>query len=97
MQLLNMSDVGALVRSERRRQGLTQAELAERLHTGRDWVVRLEHGNPRLEAQMVLNALTSLGVPLVAGKPDHPDDNRSGESSEADPFAHLFDGLNRDA
>jgi transcriptional regulator with XRE-family HTH domain len=41
---------------------LTQADLASRLQISRDWVVRLERGHPRLEAQRVLDALVVLGA-----------------------------------
>ncbi|WGX97173.1 helix-turn-helix domain-containing protein [Nocardioides sp. L-11A] len=57
-------DLGALVRAERHRQALTQAELADRIGVSREWVVRLEAGHPRLEAQRVLDALAVLGLVL---------------------------------
>ncbi|WP_049748312.1 helix-turn-helix domain-containing protein [Mycolicibacterium goodii] len=66
MQIKTMGDVGALVRSARTARGMTQAELAQRLHISRDWVVRLEKGHPRLEAQRVLDALRVVGVGLEA-------------------------------
>lgn len=84
-----MNDVGALVRAERKRRGMTQAELATRLGTGRDWVVRLEKGNPRLEAQRVLDALVVLSMPLRAGGPTDPD-QKILRSDEHDQFKHLF-------
>lgn len=64
MQAKTVRELGAFVRSLRREQGLTQAELAGLLGVSRDWVVRLEHGHPRLEAQRVLDALVVLGVTL---------------------------------
>ena len=64
MKLNAMRDVGALVRSARRNQGLTQAELAALVSVGREWVVRLEGGSPRVEAQKVLDALSALGLVL---------------------------------
>ncbi len=64
MKLNAMRDLGALVRSERRDQGLTQAELAALVGVGREWVVRLEGGSPRLEVQKVLDALSALGLVL---------------------------------
>ncbi|PQP50299.1 MULTISPECIES: helix-turn-helix domain-containing protein [Mycolicibacterium] len=66
MQIKTMGDIGALVRSARTARGMTQADLAEQLHMGRDWVVRLEKGHPRLEAQRVLDALRVVGVTLEA-------------------------------
>lgn len=66
MKVTSVRDLGALVRSTRRSQGLTQAELADRLGVARDWVVRLEQGHPRLEAQKVLDALAALDLTLTA-------------------------------
>ncbi len=64
MRVQTVRDMGALVRTTRRAHGLTQADLATRLRVSRDWVVRLEQGSPRLEAQKVLDALTVLGLTL---------------------------------
>ena len=64
MRANTVRDLGAMVRSSRRAQGMTQADLADRLRGSREWVVRLEGGHPRLEAQKVLDALTVLGLAL---------------------------------
>lgn len=85
MQLSTMAQVSAAVRSARAELGWTQAQLAERLHVSRDWVIRLEQGSPRLEVQRVLDALTVLGISLV-GVPE-------ASQSEADPFADVFQAL----
>lgn len=66
MKVTSVRDLGALVRSTRLEAGLTQAELATRLGVARDWVVRLEQGHPRLEAQKVLDALAALDLTLDA-------------------------------
>lgn len=66
MRVRTVRDVGALVRQARTEQERTQAELASALGVSRDWVVRLEKGHPRLEAQLVLDALAAVGVSLVA-------------------------------
>jgi transcriptional regulator with XRE-family HTH domain len=63
-------DLGAMVRAARHTQNMTQADLAARLSVGRDWVVRLEQGQPRLEAQRVLDALTVLGLSLDVQQTD---------------------------
>jgi y4mF family transcriptional regulator len=64
MQAKTVRDLGALVRSARAHRGMTQADLAHELRVSRDWVVRLEKGHPRLEAQKVLDALQVLGLTL---------------------------------
>ncbi|WP_460830093.1 helix-turn-helix domain-containing protein [Nocardioides hungaricus] len=69
MKATTVRDLGAHVRSARRAQGMTQAGLAERLNVSRDWVVRLEQGHPRLEAQRVLDALVVLGLNLDVTAP----------------------------
>ncbi len=93
MKVRTMSDIGALVRSSRTARGMTQAELAKKLRVGRDWVVRLEKGHPRLEAQRVLDALSVLGVSLEATAPQgRPTGHSEGSDSTRpiDPFTALF-------
>ncbi|WP_407937044.1 helix-turn-helix domain-containing protein [Kineosporia babensis] len=69
MRVATVRDVGVLARRFRREQGLTQADLAERVGVGREWIVRLESGHPRLEAQKVLDTLFVLGLVLDVGQP----------------------------
>lgn len=64
MSVTTVRDLGARVRSARTARQMTQADLAEALNVSRDWVVRLEKGHPRLEAQKVLDALVVLGLTL---------------------------------
>lgn len=84
--LTNTRDIAALVRHTRREQGLTQAELAARIGVGRDWVVRLEQGNPRLELSKVLNALAALNLGLTA-TPKEPVERQT------DPLTVLFESM----
>lgn len=51
----------------------SEAGLAERVGVGRERVVRLEQGHPRLEAQLVLDALDASGVRLMAASADETD------------------------
>jgi ribosome-binding protein aMBF1 (putative translation factor) len=104
MQVKTMGDVGALVRSARTARGMTQADLAAQLRMSRDWVVRLEKGHPRLEAQRVLDALRVVGVRLEATVPEAPTTSRrkrgrertaqtskpAGGPAPLDPFEALF-------
>lgn len=55
-------DLGAGVRDARLRSGWTQAELAERIGTSRQWVIALERGKPTAELGRVLKAFAALGV-----------------------------------
>ncbi|MGL5853362.1 MAG: helix-turn-helix domain-containing protein [Phycicoccus sp.] len=89
MQVRTTRQLGSAARAARRKLGLTQAQVAARLEVSRDWVVRLEQGHPRLEAQRVLDALVVLGVPLELAD-EAP---ASAETSTAtDPFAYLTEG-----
>ena len=95
MRVTTVRTLGAAVRAERKAQGMTQAELATRVQVSRDWVVRLEQGHPRLEAQRVLDALAVLGVPLELPDRSHAR-TRNAETTDAgpapDPFAFLTEG-----
>ncbi|GAA3636174.1 hypothetical protein GCM10022223_63280 [Kineosporia mesophila] len=72
MRVTTVRDLGALVRAARQTQGMTQADLAARLGVGREWVVRLESGQPRVEAQKVLDTLVVLGLGLDVEQPSAP-------------------------
>lgn len=78
MQIRTVRDLGSLVREARREAGLSQAGLAARIGVGREWVVRLEQGHPRLEAQLVLDALDASGIRLAAAPADETDADDSG-------------------
>lgn len=56
--------LGQAIASERRRQGRTAADLAERAGISRDTLHRVEHGDPRVAVGTVLELLVLLGVPL---------------------------------
>jgi transcriptional regulator with XRE-family HTH domain len=66
MALGQMHDLGVSVRAERRRRGLSQAQLAAQAGVSREWLGRLENGAPRLEADKVLSVLGVLGFSLLA-------------------------------
>lgn len=86
MELRTMADVGVRARELRRLRGWTQSDLADRLGVSRAWVVRLEQGAPRLEANRVFDAMVLLGAPLESPEPRTIPD-------EDDPFAAVFEGL----
>jgi transcriptional regulator with XRE-family HTH domain len=66
MAIGQMDDLGAAVRAERRRLGLSQANLAAQAGVSREWLGRLEHGARRLEADKVLSVLQVLDFSLLA-------------------------------
>lgn len=69
MRLRTARELGHLVRTERRRQGLTMQEVAERVGCSRQWISALEDGRERLEVALVLRALGALGIRLNAKGP----------------------------
>lgn len=66
MRLRTIREVGLLVRTERRRQGLTMQEVADRVGCTRQWIAALEAGRERLEAALVFRAIGALGIRLDA-------------------------------
>jgi len=59
--------LGARIRAERERVGLTQMELADRLGWTRQRVWRLEHGDPPDPREStVAHVADALGVPVDA-------------------------------
>lgn len=60
-------DIGALLRENRKKAGLGQADLARRIGVSRQWVVEVERGKPRAEMGLVLRAFNTLGSPLQTG------------------------------
>lgn len=62
MQIRTASELGGLLRERRRALDLSQAALAERVGTSRQWIVDLERGKPRLEIGLVLRAIHALGL-----------------------------------
>lgn len=67
-----MRDIGKNIRAARIRRGLTQDELAERLHVSRQTVSNYETGRSRPDVEMLLSAAEQLEVDvqvLLYGEP----------------------------
>jgi HTH-type transcriptional regulator / antitoxin HipB len=62
MLVRNVRDLGAAVRDARLRCGWTQAELADRIHVSRQWVIALERGKTTAELGIALRAVVALGL-----------------------------------
>ena len=71
--LFSPADLGNFIRAERRRQGVTQAELAARLRVSRKWLSEAENGKPTIEVGLVIAALRELGYMLRAAPRPEPD------------------------
>lgn len=65
-----MERFGDIVRRARRRQRLTQTELAVRAGTGRRFVSDVEAGKPTVEFERLMKLCRSLGITLFAIEPD---------------------------
>ena len=64
MKVRNTRDLGLLFRDRRLRLGLSQADVASRIGASRHWVMALEAGKPTVEAGLVMNALSAVGLLL---------------------------------
>ena len=56
------TELGALIRAVRRRQGLLQVDLAGLGNSGNRFVVDLERGKPTVQLQKVFDMLDLLGL-----------------------------------
>jgi HTH-type transcriptional regulator/antitoxin HipB len=63
-------DLGLVIRRQRRRLGLSQADLAGRAGVGRQWLVDVEHGKARAELGLVLRTLAALDLALTLAGDD---------------------------
>lgn len=62
------AELGAAVRAERKRQGLTQGELAEYCGVGINFVSSVERGKETVELGKALRLVQMLGLDLVVEK-----------------------------
>lgn len=59
-------DLGTLIRRTRQSAGLTQQALADQVGSSRQWIIRLEQGQPTVAMAKVLDVLWQLGLELLA-------------------------------
>lgn len=71
--------IGALVRQARKRQEMSQADLAALIGVTRQWVIAFESGSPASQVRLVIRALQAVGLALDVVE------------VEKDPFAEIFD------
>lgn len=62
------ADLGNIVFSARKEQGLTQIDIAGLAQTGNRFVVDLEKGKPTIQLQKALDILELLGLELIIRK-----------------------------
>ena len=67
--LISSEAVGKLVQDERKRQGLTQLQLAGLANTGIRFVSALENGKGTVQLQKLLAVIAALGLGLYVHSP----------------------------
>lgn len=60
MKARTVRDVAALARSRRQKLGLSQADLAEAVGVGREWIIEFEKGKSTVEWGLVVRTLREL-------------------------------------
>ncbi len=65
MIITSMKDIGNLVKDTRKKQGLTQVQLAQLSNVGTRFLSDLEKGKPTCEVEKTLKVLSNLGIKLM--------------------------------
>ena len=88
MRIRSPRELGGFLRDARRKAGLSQTELANRLHTSQKWISTVENGKATAEMGMVLRVLEVLGVELslrIATPEPQPADPAKTQPAMDDP------------
>jgi transcriptional regulator with XRE-family HTH domain len=72
-EITTAADLGALIKSERTKALLTQQQLADQINASREWVIRAEQGEQRIEVGLLLRALSALNITVTARPDTVPD------------------------
>ena len=98
----SVEGLGATVRRVRKRQDITQMELAHMAGVSRSFIIELEDGHPRAELGKVLIVLNALEISLAALTPNpattrfvNPNRSAHGPTSRADALKDAEDTLSR--
>lgn len=65
MIITSMKDIGNLVKETRKKQELTQVQLAQLSNVGTRFLSDLEKGKPTCEVEKTLKVLLNLGIKLM--------------------------------
>ena len=68
-QLKNAADIGRLVQMERKRQKLSQLQLAGLANTGIRFISDLENGKGTVQLQKLLAVIDALGLGMFVHSP----------------------------
>ena len=69
IELKTVKEIGSLVRNERKRQNVTQLQLAGLAGTGIRFVSDLENGKGTIQVQKLLKIVQTLGLGLFVFSP----------------------------
>jgi y4mF family transcriptional regulator len=69
MLLRKASDLGPLLREERKQKRWSQQQLGEAVGVSRQWVSMVENGKTSVEFDLAVSALAALGIPVYLGTP----------------------------
>ena len=69
MELKTVTEIGSLVREERKRQNVTQLQLAGLAGTGIRFVSDLENGKGTIQVQKLLKVIQTLGLGMFLFSP----------------------------
>ena len=61
-KLVSTKDIGLLIKTTRKSQGVTQEQLAGVANTGIRFISDLENGKPTIQVNKLLNVLSALGL-----------------------------------
>lgn len=61
-KLVSTKDIGLLIKTTRKDQGVTQEQLAGVANTGIRFISDLENGKPTIQVNKLLNVLSALGL-----------------------------------
>lgn len=65
----NAKEIGKIVKTSRKKLGVTQSDLALTSGTGLRFIIDLEHGKPTCQLEKVLTVLNTLGIKItIEGK-----------------------------
>mgnify|MGYP005877820723 FL=1 len=65
MTIRDPQQLGAALQQERKRQGLTQTQLAEKAGLRQQTISAVEGGKPRSELQVIFDIMTALGLEVT--------------------------------
>ena len=65
MQIISIKDIGKLVKETRKKQKLTQVQLAQLSNVGTRFLSDLENEKPTCEVEKTLKVLSNLGIRLM--------------------------------